>query len=415
MIGPVPVIALKHLLARPRQSLVSLSGIVLGVGFFLAVSSLMQGSEEDFIARLVDNSPHITIQDEFRNPRRQPAEQLYPGGAIEVRHVKPLTETRGIRGYPQILAALRTLSGLRASPVLTGQSLISSAGKDIAITLNGMIPAEVGDVTTIRNYMIAGNIDDLVANPEGIILGDGLVDKLSLRLGENVTVTAPSGGVHTFKILGVFHTGRATYDETQVFSDLKRVQALLGRLNRANAIIIKLDDAQQAQATASELEGRFRYKSVSWQESNQDLMSALTTRNIIMYTVVSAVLVVAGFGIYNVISTVVLEKQRDIAILKSMGFQARDIRHVFVIQGSLLGLAGSVLGLPFGAGLMFALMQIQLKFPESSDPMPLPMDWSWPQFAIAACFALGAALCAALLPARKAAGVQPVEILRGAQ
>src|ERR1700693_1941609 len=109
MIGVAPAIALKHLLARQRQSLVSLSGIVRGVGFFLAVSSLMQGSEADFIRRLVDNSPHITIQDEFRNPHLQPVEELYPAAAVEVRRVKPQTETRGIRGYPQIMAGLCTI------------------------------------------------------------------------------------------------------------------------------------------------------------------------------------------------------------------------------------------------------------------------------------------------------------------
>ena len=415
MIGLAPRIALKHLLARRRQSLVSLSGIVLGVAFFLAVSSLMQGSERDFIRRLVDNSPHITIQDEFRNPRLQPVQQLYPAGAIEIRRVKPLTETRGIRGYPQIIAGLRTLPALRASPVLVGQALVSFAGKDIAVSLNGMIPAEVNDVTTIPNYMVAGSVDALIANPDGIVLGDALVRKLSLALGENVTVTAPTGEVHTFKILGLFHTGRADYDNTQTFADLKRVQALLKRLNRANTIILKLSDPQRAHVMADEIERRFGYKSVSWQEANEDLMSTLTTRNIIMYTVVSAVLIVAAFGIYNVISTVVLEKQRDIAILKSMGFRARDIRHIFLIQGVLLGLAGSAVGLPLGAGLMLGLMQIRLKFPGSSDPVPLPIDWNWPQFAIAAGFAMCAALCAGLLPARKAASVQPVDVLRGAQ
>ena len=298
MIGLMPGIALKHLLARRRQSLVSLSGIVLGVAFFLAVSSLMQGSEKDFIRRLVDNSPHITIEDEFRNPRLQPVEQLYPAGAIEIRRVKPLTETRGIRGYPQILEGVRTLPALRASPVLAGQALVSFAGKDIAVSLNGMIPAEVNDVSTIQNYMLAGSVDALTANPNGIILGDALVRKLSLALGENVTVTAPTGAVHTFKILGLFHTGRAEYDNTQTFADLKRVQALLKRLNRANTIILKLDDPHRAHATADEIERRFGYKSVSWQEANEDLMSTLTTRNIIMYTVVSAVLIVAAFGIY---------------------------------------------------------------------------------------------------------------------
>ena len=290
MIGLASGIALKHLLARRRQSLVSLSGIVLGVAFFLAVSSLMQGSENDFIRRLVDNSPHITIEDEFRNPRLQPVEQLYPSGAIEIRRVKPLTETRGIRGYRQILEGLRTLTALRASPVLAGQALVSFAGKDIAVSLNGMIPAEVNDVSTIQNYMIAGSVDALTVNPDGIILGDALARKLSLALGENVTVTAPTGEVRTFKILGVFHTGRADYDNTQTFADLKRVQAMLKRLNRANTIIMKLDDPQRAHAVADQVEHRYGYKSVSWQEANEDLMSTLTTRNIIMYTVVSVLI-----------------------------------------------------------------------------------------------------------------------------
>lgn len=415
MIGIIPAIALKHLLARPRQSLVSLSGIVLGVAFFLAVSSLMKGSETDFIRRLVDNSPHVTMADEFRNPRLQPVEQLYAGGAVEVRSIKPLSETRGIRGYSQILASLRTRPDLRASPVLAGQALVTFAGRDLALSLNGMIPSEVSDVTTIRNYMIAGNLDELTANPDGIVLGDGLVRKLALSLGENLTVTSPTREVHTFKIVGLFHTGRANYDDTQAFADLKRVQALLHRPNRANTIIVKLDDPYQAQVVATEIEGRFAYKSVSWQEANEDLMSTLTTRNIIMYTVVSAVLIVAAFGIYNVISTVVLEKQRDIAILKSIGFRARDIRCIFLIQGFLLGLAGSAVGLPLGAALMWALMQVELKFPGSTDAVPLPIDWSWHQFAIAAAFAVGAALSAGFLPARKGARMHPVDILRGAQ
>jgi lipoprotein-releasing system permease protein len=142
-------------------------------------------------------------------------------------------------------------------------------------------------------------------------------------------------------------------------------------------------------------------------------MTTLAIRNIIMYSVVSAVLVVAAFGIYNVISTVVLEKHRDIAILKSIGFYARDIQRVFVVEGLLLGVAGSALGLGLGVLLMLALQSIRFKYPGSSDPVPLPIDWSFAQFALAAAFAMVAALTAAFLPARKGARVNPAEILRG--
>lgn len=406
-------IAIRHLLARKRQSLVSLMGIVLGVAFFLTISSLMQGSQKDFIKRLVDNTPHITIQDEFRNPREQPIFQIYPSGAVEMHRVKPLTETRGIRGYEQTLSWLQKQPGMRASPVLVGQALVSFAGKDLAITLNGMIPEEVRDVSTIQNYMKEGSIDALIANPDGIVIGGELARKLSLTLNENITVSTTTGQTRVFKVLGIFRTGRAAYDEAQTFVSIKRVQALLNRPNRANNIIIKLDDPYQARVVAADIERRVGYKAVSWQEASEDIMSTLTIRNIIMYTVVSAVLVVAAFGIYNVISTVVLEKQKDISILKSMGFHAQDIQVIFVMQGLVLGIVGNMAGLPLGAVLMYTLMQVHMKPPGITEPIQMPIDWGILQFAIASAFAMLAAVMAALLPARKAALVHPVDILRG--
>jgi lipoprotein-releasing system permease protein len=406
-------IALRHLLTRRRQSLVSTMGIVLGVAFFLAIASLMQGSETDFITRLVDSAPHITIADEFRNPHPQPAELMYPAGAVEIRNVRPATETRGLRGYERILEIVRAIPGARASPVLTGQALVSAAGRDVSVTLNGMIPEEIRDVSTISDDMVEGGIDALGANVDGIVIGTELADKLSLGMGQNVTLSTPNGQVHAFTVVGLFRTGRTDYDASQAFVNLKRVQALLDRANRVNTIIVKLSDPYTARALATEIEADVGYKSVSWQEATEDLMSTLTIRNIIMYTVVSAVLVVAAFGIYNVISTVVMEKRRDIAILKSIGFHAGDIQRIFLLEGGMLGLGGSVFGIALGAALMYALGRVTLAVPGSSDPITLPLDWSWVLFAIAASFAMGAALVAAVLPARKGARVDPAQILRG--
>ena len=160
-------IAFRHLLARKRQSIVSLMGIVLGVAFFLAISSMMKGSQNDFINRLIDNSPHITVSGEFRRPTRQPAVQVYPkGSAVEVRGVKPMTETRGIRNYERALGLMRSFPGLTASPVLSGQGLIGFAGRDIAVTISGMIPSEITQVSTIEKYMVEGTVSDLAANAD---------------------------------------------------------------------------------------------------------------------------------------------------------------------------------------------------------------------------------------------------------
>jgi lipoprotein-releasing system permease protein len=388
-------------------------GIVLGAAFFLGISAMMQGSESDFIRRLIDNSAHITVQDQFRNAQRQPLAELYPTALIEMHRVKPETETRGIRNYATALEFLRSLPGLKASPVLQGEGLVSFAGKDQALALNGIIPADIDTVSMIGSNMAVGTVADLAANPDGIIIGSELARLLSLERGESITLSASTGQVHSFKIVGIFHTGRAGFDQSQAFLALKRVQSLLGRANRVNLIAIKLSDPTEARDVATRIEDRLKYKSVSWQEASEDIMSTLALRNIIMYTVVSAVLLVAAFGIYNVISTVVMEKLRDIAILKSMGFHARDIQMIFLTEGMILGGIGSMAGLGLGSLLMVGLGQLHFRFPGTTQFTNMPIDWSPTQFFIAGAFSLLAAMAAAYLPARKASKVRPVDVLRG--
>ena len=408
-------IAVKHILARKRQSLVSLLGIIIGVAFFLAIASLMQGSQNDFIDRLIDNSPHITVHDDYRDAKIQPVQKLYEGRAIELRSVQPLPETRGIRGYKRVVEDLKSRPGVRASATLTGQAILNYAGRDNAIVLNGMIPEDMKDLTTVEENMIEGSIDDLIANRNGIIVGAELVRRLMLETGDNITLTASTGQVRTFKIVGIFRTGSLNYDDHQAFTDIKRVQAMMNKSNRANTIIVKLDDETKAQALAAEIEGRIGYKTVSWQEASEDILSTLVIRNVIMYTVVSAVLLVAAFGIYNIIFTIIMEKQKDIAILKSMGFRAGDIKAIFIIQGCILGIAGVVLGIPAGMLLMLLMMQVEMTPPGVSEVVNLPVDWSLPQFFIAGGFAFIAAVLASYLPAKKGAQVLPVDILRGGQ
>jgi lipoprotein-releasing system permease protein len=407
-------IALSHLRSRRRQTLVSLLGVVLGVAFFLAVSALMRGSERDLIARLVDTAPHITVYDEFRNARPQPAQTLYPDGAVSIRGVKPRAERRGIRQYKQKLASIDAIDGVRAAPLLVGQAIFSFAGRDEAVSLSGIEPARMQGVSSIEEDITAGSLEAVDANPNGIIIGEALARKLSLSMNDTVNVVSPVGNVRTMKIVGLFRTGNASYDESQTFAQLARVQALMNRPNVANLIIIRLRDAYPAREVAAFIEAGIGYKAVSWQEASKDLLDALTIRNIIMYTVVGAILLVACFGIYNVISTVVLEKTRDIAILKSMGFHARDIRLIFTIEGALIGLGGSALGVALGSLMMRGIEQIEIKPPGSVDPISLPIYWGADQFALAIGFALASAIVAAWLPARKGGRVQPVDILRGA-
>jgi len=406
-------IALTHLASRKRQTLMSLLGVMLGVAFFMGVSSLMRGSERDFIKRLIDSAPHITLSDEYRSAPPQPAEIYFRDAAVEVRRQKPKTEVRGIRGFKQKQVFIEAIPGVRVAPALSGQAILTFAGKDQGVLMNGIVPELMKGVSDIEEKIVAGSLDTLSANPNGVVIGVALGTKLNIGMGDNVTLSSPIGIVRTMKIVGLFKTGVTNIDEGQIYVLLKRAQVMLGRPDRANRLIMQLEDPYAAREVAARIERQVGYRAQSWQETSENITSVLFIRNMIMYSVVSAILIVASFGIFNVISTVVMEKRRDVAILKSMGFHARDIRRIFIYEGTIIGAIGSVMGISLGLGLMKILSEITLRPPGGTDIVNLPIYWGMDQAVIASLFATFSAIGAAYFPARKAGGVQPVDILRG--
>jgi len=169
-----------------------------------------------------------------------------------------LNEVRGIRGHAQKLAFIESLPGLRVAPVLVGSVVLTFAGRIEGVTLNGTIPAKMKQVSTIEEKLIEGSLDALAANPNGIVIGVGLAKKFGLSMGSVVNVSLPEGEVRTLKIVGIFRTGNASYDETQTFVLLKRAQGLLDRPNRVNRFILQLDDPYAARDVAAVIEDRRR-------------------------------------------------------------------------------------------------------------------------------------------------------------
>ena len=180
-----------------------------------------------------------------------------------------------------------------------------------------------------------------------------------------------------------------------------------------NALRLRVHDVPGARDLAARVETETGYKAVSWQEANEDLLSALQIRNFIMYTVVGAILLVASFGTYNIISTITHEKTRDIAILKSLGFTARTIRRIFLLEALMIGVGGMVLGWLLGYLMCLGLGQIEFRSP-FMDSTRLPIYYAPVHYVLTGLVALAASAFAGFFPARKAASLQPVEIIRGA-
>lgn len=407
-------IAAAQLTHRRRQTIVSTMGVALGVGFFIATSSVMSGSEKDLTQRLVDNAPHITIKDEFRTAAKQPIYLAYPDATIKLTNTKPREYLRGIKNYGAIVEELSQQSGVIAEAALTGQAIVRYASKDVGASIAGIDPEKERHLTTVERDMREGSLMRLRTASQGIVIGRGMSVRLGLGMEDLATVVSPTGLVRRMKVVGIFSTGNLLLDEGQVYMLVKDAQVLLDKPFIANRIRIKIADPDDAEAFASRIESRWGYRSESWQEVNRDFLGLFAIRNTITYSIVGAIMIVASFGIFNIISTTVMEKRRDIAILMSMGFRAFDIQAIFLVQGVFIGLIGMLLGWGIGLVLLQMLASVEFTIPGMSEKQGIVLDRGFFQFALGGFFSVVSAVGAAWYPARKAAQVRPVDIIRGA-
>ena len=407
-------IAAAQLTHRRRQTIVSTMGVALGVGFFIATSSVMSGSEKDLTQRLVDNAPHITIKDEFRTAAKQPVYLAYPDATVKLTNTKPREYLRGIKNYGAIVEELSQQPGVIAEAALTGQAIVRYASKDVGASIAGIDPEKERHLTTVERDMREGSLMRLKTASQGIVIGRGMSVRLGLGMEDLATVVSPTGLVRRMKVVGIFSTGNLLLDEGQVYMLVKDAQVLLDKPFIANRIRIKIADPDDAEAFASRIESRWGYRSESWQEVNRDFLGLFAIRNTITYSIVGAIMIVASFGIFNIISTTVMEKRRDIAILMSMGFRAFDIQTIFLVQGVFIGLIGMLLGWGIGLVLLQMLASVEFTIPGMSEKQGIVLDRGFFQFALGGFFSVVSAVGAAWYPARKAAQVRPVDIIRGA-
>lgn len=404
-------IAWTHVCARVRQTGFAVAGVATGVGFSIMMAALMVGSQNDFTERLVNTLPHITVSDERRNPPVQPAQKFY--GAAEIHGLTPETRRRGIKNPLAIMAALEAWLPGGVAPTVRVQAIIRYANHDVATSVVGIDPRREAQVSDLPEQMRGGTLNDLYRATNAIILGDRLAEKIGARTGANITLQTSEGANITAQVVGLFHTGVRRLDESTAYVLTKTGQILARQTGLINELRVRLNDPMASRRIAARMESETGYKSVSWQEANEDLLSTFIIRNIIMYAVVGAILLVASFGTYNIISTITHEKARDIAIMKSLGLTEFTVRSIFVVEALIIGLAGALAGFALGYALSRGLGSIRITNPFlDSDRLPLAYDYT--HYLLAGFVALTSSVAAGYAPARKAARLYPVEIIRGA-
>ncbi|HEX3356867.1 MAG TPA: ABC transporter permease [Tepidisphaeraceae bacterium] len=410
-------ISIRYLLSHLRQSLVCIAGVTISVLMFIVMTSMMQGFTDKFIIETVESSGHITVHDEPREMETKILERAYqnPNAVLVLHGVRPRDQIKQIKNPIGLMATLRRMPGIvAAAPMVSGDAIATYGTKTFGIAVEGVEPEQEIAVTTIGDKMIAGDFNKLKTTADGIILGFGVAQTLGVHLDDNLALSSPEGGQTTAKVVGVFSTGVTPVDYSRTYMLLSDAQTLLNKKNIINEITIRTEDYTQAREIASQIEAICGYKTESWQEANENFLKIFTIQTVITYFITGALLVVAAFGVLNILIMSVLERVNDIAILKSFGLSRSDITQIYFFQGLVIGLLGSLIGLGLGKLAVEGLRRLPLQLEGLVRSEGLMMAEHPSEYIQAFVGAMLITMLAAVYPARRAAKYDPVEVIRGA-
>jgi lipoprotein-releasing system permease protein len=411
---PSPLyIALRFIGHRKKAIILSLGGIILGVGFFICTQAQTQGFERFYIQTVLGTSGAIVVQDRFQD-RYSGALQEQGIAVVSVKGERPRKYYEGITDAEQVMRAIREFSNVIAcAPVLEDSTSAQTDFRSEVIRLQGIDLDAHLQATDLHSYLIDGDLAIFRQKASGMLVGQLLAQKLSLEVGNTVSIMGPGGVVRNFEVSGIFRTGDNMIDEKRAYVHLRVAQSLLNKPSEVSYIIVKLRDADRAPQMAAHLEELLQHRSRSWQERERGNLEIFRAIRYSAAITVSTIIVLAGFGIFNILTLMVLEKVREIAILRSMGYRRSDISAIFLWQGLLVAVIGSTLGCILGALLTWGVSRIPVRVRGFFATDHFLVYWTWHHYAAAIGIAFVGVFLASYFPARRAAALAPVAILRG--
>ena len=409
---PPLYIALRFLTHRKRALLLSLSGVVFGVAIFICTQAQTQGLSRYFIESNIGSNGALVIRSRFR-PRYEPL-------MVAAKNSKASTGRRlyfeGITNPNEIMRVSRQFPDvISCSPVLRGTVSARAGFENATVDLYGIDPALHARTTDLLHQLIDGRFDDFRNNTSAIIIGSRLAELLQTSVGDTVQLLAPNGEYWRFSVAAIARAGIGSIDSTRIYSHAKVAQALLQQPSGATMIIYKLRDRNRAPVLARRFETIFQHNALSWQEREESTLQLFLTLRMSVAITVSLIILLAGFGIFNVLTMSVLAKIKEIAILRSMGYRRRDISAIFLWQGALIAVAGSVLGCLLGALMTWGVSHIPIRLRGLLYTNYFLVTWDWRHYAFATLLALLAVFIASYVPARRAAELAPVVTIRGSR
>ncbi len=400
-------IAITHIVTRQKQTLVAALGVTIGVAVYLFMNSLSSGFSGFSRDNIFQNNAHIKIyqSDEMSKPL------TYDSTTVTL-----ISNPQITTGSKTIINPKALLGLIKKEPYVTnaivqidfatfynrGKTQVKGSGIGVNIL-------EYATMFNTGKYLVAGSLQDLQGNVNGIIIGKGIAEKLSLHIGDNITVTSSYAVTKILRIVGIFNTGNSMVDDTKSYVNISTAQQFLKENSSyVTTLYINTSDPDKTEVPVKKLQTLTQYTVEDWKTSNADVISGDKTRSTLMGAISFAILIVAAFGIYNILSSTIQQKINDIAILKATGFKSADVVRIFVAEAFVMGLIGTIIGLCLAAVLITLMASIYMGGPVGYFPVKIETKLFTQSFVLG----LFITLCAGYFPARKAASIDPVEIFR---
>jgi lipoprotein-releasing system permease protein len=415
-------VGLRYLRAKRRNrtislnTVVSIAGITLGVAALIGTVGIMTGFKEDIQAKILGTTAHIIVQDRIKD---------------------------GMSDYDPVTKQVETVPGVvAATPFVLKQVLLTTQTGVQGIVIRGIDPQREGTVTELAKNLSAGELADLsrpvkVKQPPaddptgpavetekpGIILGKELALRLGVFVGDTVNVVSPVGPIsaigmvpkiRTFAVVALFQSGMYEYDSSLAYIDLAEAQKFFNMGQTVTGIEIKVTDVFRAAETARSVEQSlgFAYGARDWMQMNRNLFSALKLEKTMMFLLLVLITIVASFNIVSTLTMIVTEKQKEIAILKAMGATRKSIRRIFMLNGLIIGLSGTAIGIPLGYAFLWLIQTFWTFDPTVYYISRIPVHVQAMDVLLVAGSAIVISFAATVYPSLQAAKLEPVAALR---
>jgi lipoprotein-releasing system permease protein len=408
-------VSISLLLARWKQTLVAAVGVTFSIAMFVTLLGFMNGLNDLLDGLIMNRTAHIRLYHDINVSNTQPIDLLSPNTNNFVHSVKPKNQRLEIYNSGQIMQAIkRDERVLGVAPKINAQVFYNVGSVDLTGVINGIDPDEENRLFMFSDYVTSGNYLDLKNIPNSIILGKGVADKMAANLGDVVQVTTSKGERMQLKVVGFFQSGLQDLDRVQSYCSINTTQKLLGVSNNyITDIQVKLKDILQAPSMAKEYQRYYETDAIDIQQANSQFETGSSVRTIISYAVGVTLLIVAGFGIYNILNMMIYEKMDSIAIMKAIGFSGNDVNMIFIFIALSIGIFGGAMGLLVGFGISNIIDNIPFNTESLPTIKTFPVNYNPIFYIIASIFSIVTTYFAGYFPSRKASKIDPVIIIRG--